>query len=139
PVTEIIARAWHEHTPELRACPNAARTYLPLTPTPLPGGERGDSSSPLAPLAGRGVGGEGRAPAVGEVFRNSHLARTYRELATSGPESFYRGRIAHEIVAFSEAAGGLFTLADFADHTSTWVDPVSTTYRGHEVWQLPPP
>src|SRR5439155_11537908 len=76
---------------------------------------------------------------MGEVFQNHNLARTYRELATGGPESFYRGRIAQEIVAFSERAGGLFALEDFADHTSTWVDPASTTYRGHEVWQLPPP
>src|SRR5439155_11040586 len=111
PVTEVIAGTWHAATPLLRASADAARTYLP----------------------------HGRSPSFGEVFRNRNLAQTYRELTTSGPESFYRGRIAQQIIAFSERVGGLFALEDFADHTSTWVDPVSTTYRGHEVWQLPPP
>jgi gamma-glutamyltranspeptidase/glutathione hydrolase len=111
PVTEIIGQAWHEATPLLRSSPDAARTYLP----------------------------NGRAPHMGAVFRNPLLARTYREIAANGPVSFYRGRIAHNIAAFSELVGGLFTLQDFADHTSTWVDPVGTTYHGHEVWQLPPP
>src|SRR5262249_8240101 len=51
----------------------------------------------------------------------------------------YRGRIAREIVDYSDRAGGLFTLKDFQDHTSTWVDPVSTNYRGYDVWEIPPP
>ena len=82
---------------------------------------------------------DGRAPALGEMHRNPGLARTYRELAAGGRDAFYRGRIAREIVAFSDRAGGLFTMKDFEDHTSTWVEPVSTTYRGHEVFELPPP
>src|SRR4029077_5515690 len=54
-------------------------------------------------------------------------------------DAFYKGRLAKEIVAFSDKNGGLFSVKDFADHTSTWVEPVGTTYRGHEVWELPPP
>src|SRR5262249_19623059 len=57
----------------------------------------------------------------------------------NGRDGFYKGRIAREIVTFSEKNGGLFTLKDFEDHTSTWVDPVGTTYRGYDVWELPPP
>ena len=81
----------------------------------------------------------GRAPRAGEIFKNPRLARTYRWIAAGGRDAFYKGRIAEEIVAFSEKQGGLFTLKDFADHTSTWVDPVSTTYRGYQVWEIPPP
>jgi gamma-glutamyltranspeptidase / glutathione hydrolase len=82
---------------------------------------------------------DGRAPREGELFRNPYLARTYRDLAAEGHDAFYTGRIARELVAFSEATGGLFSLRDLAEHTATWVDPVSTNYRGHEVWELPPP
>ncbi|MBV9126316.1 MAG: gamma-glutamyltransferase family protein, partial [Planctomycetes bacterium] len=67
------------------------------------------------------------------------LAQSYREIARHGRDGFYKGRIAREIVAFSEKNGGLFTLKDFEDHSSTWVDPVSTTYRGCRIWELPPP
>src|SRR5436190_3726570 len=81
----------------------------------------------------------GRAPRAGEVFKNPRLARTYREIAKHGRDAFYKGRIAKEIVAFSEKNGGLFSLKDFEDHTSTWVEPVHTTYRGYDVWEIPPP
>jgi len=80
----------------------------------------------------------GRAPQGGDVFRNPDLARTYRLLAGGGRDAFYRGEIARRIVAYSQQAGGLFTMRDFEDHTSTWVDPVSTTYRGYAVWEMPP-
>src|SRR5205085_4849880 len=62
-----------------------------------------------------------------------------RALAKDGRDAFYKGRIASEIVAYAEKNGGLFTVKDLADHTSTWVQPVSTSYRGYEVWELPPP
>src|SRR5205807_10022076 len=52
---------------------------------------------------------------------------------------FYRGPIARQIVAFSESYGGLFSLRDFEDHSSLWVEPVSTNYRGYDVWEIPPP
>jgi gamma-glutamyltranspeptidase/glutathione hydrolase len=109
PVPEVIAGYWRNHQAELAATPDAARTYLP----------------------------GGHAPRPGDVFKNPGLS--YRDLAAGGRDAFYKGRIAQEIVAFSDRNGGLFTLRDFEEHTSTWVEPVSTTYRGHEVWEIPPP
>lgn len=81
---------------------------------------------------------EGRAPRFGEVFRNPALAGFLELLAAGGAEVFYRGEVAERIVRFSQAHGGRFTLQDFQEHEPTWVDPVSTTYRGFEVWELPP-
>jgi gamma-glutamyltranspeptidase/glutathione hydrolase len=81
----------------------------------------------------------GRAPREGELFKNPALANTYRLIANEGRDAFYKGRIAQRLVAFSEKKGGLFTLDDFTRHRSEWVEPVKTTYRGYEVWELPPP
>jgi gamma-glutamyltranspeptidase/glutathione hydrolase len=80
----------------------------------------------------------GAAPGPGDRFRNPRLARSYRLIAESGRDAFYRGAIAQEIVAASDKVGGLFAIKDFEDHTSTWIDPVSTNYRGYDVWELPP-
>ena len=66
-----------------------------------------------------------RARSAGDVFKNPNLARSYRLLAEKGRDAFYKGSIARAIVAFSEKNGGLFSLKDFADHTSTWVEPVT--------------
>jgi gamma-glutamyltranspeptidase/glutathione hydrolase len=110
PVTPIIGRAWQGSEKLLRATPEAARAFL------------------------KG----GRAPRSGERMTNPELAAAYRLIARDGRDAFYRGSIAERIVAFSGRQGGLFSLRDFADHTSTWVEPVSTTYRGYEVWELPP-
>jgi gamma-glutamyltranspeptidase/glutathione hydrolase len=82
---------------------------------------------------------DGHAPHAGDVFKNPYLARTYREIAQGGRDAFYKGRIAEEIVHFSERNGGLFSLRDFQDHHSDWEDPVSASYRGYDVWELPPP
>ncbi|MBL7650292.1 MAG: gamma-glutamyltransferase, partial [Candidatus Hydrogenedentes bacterium] len=81
---------------------------------------------------------DGRRPQTGEIFRNPNLAASYRLIAAQGREAFYRGSIAQRIVAFSETHGGKFALRDFEDHTSEWVSPVSTNYRGYDVWELPP-
>ena len=59
-------------------------------------------------------------------------------IAEDGRDAFYRGPIAEAIVDYSQSVGGLFSLKDFAEHTSTWVEPVSTNYRGYDVWELPP-
>jgi gamma-glutamyltranspeptidase/glutathione hydrolase len=80
----------------------------------------------------------GRAPRAGELFKAPQLAETLRLIAEGGRDVFYRGRIAEEIVRFSEENEGLLTLADFADHTSNWVEPVSINYRGYDVLELPP-
>ncbi len=73
------------------------------------------------------------------MFKNPSLAGSYRLIAEQGRDAFYKGPIAREIVEFSDKVGGLFALKDFAEHTSTWVDPVKTSYRGVEVWEIPPP
>jgi gamma-glutamyltranspeptidase/glutathione hydrolase len=110
PVTEVIAHYWAIGGKRLKDEPNFAATYLP----------------------------GGRAPAKGEIFKNPDLAHTYRILVEKGRDAFYRGEIARTIDRFSERIGGYLRLNDFEDHTSTWVEPVSTNYRGFEVWELPP-
>jgi gamma-glutamyltranspeptidase/glutathione hydrolase len=111
PVSEVIAAGWKSSVPSLKDWSDSAATFL--------------------------VNGE-RAPTVGEVFRNPNLASSLKKIAEQGPAAFYKGDIAKEIVAFSEKQGGYFSLKDFADHTSTWIEPVSTNYRGYDVWELPP-
>ena len=59
-------------------------------------------------------------------------------IVEGGRDAFYCGPLARSIVSYSQSAGGLFTLADFAEHTSTWVEPVSINYRGFDIWELPP-
>jgi gamma-glutamyltranspeptidase/glutathione hydrolase len=110
-VTEVIAGYWAGAEARLAETPDAARTYLI----------------------------DGKAPRTGTLFKNPNLGRTYRLIGEKGRDAFYQGDLARAMVAYSEKNGGLFSLADFTGHTSTWVDPVSTTYRGHEVWQIPPP
>ena len=78
------------------------------------------------------------APAKGEIFRNENLARTLEKLAEGGSDVFYRGEIAERIVAFMQEHGGFLSKEDMAAHRSDWVQPVSTRYRGHDVWELPP-
>ena len=80
----------------------------------------------------------GRAPRAGERWRNPAAARTLRLIASTGADAFYRGEIAASIVEFAAATGGLLTAADLDKHTSTWVDPISTDYRGYGVWEIPP-
>src|SRR5207244_3236686 len=111
PVTEVIAGYWRASERKMSAHPDAARTYLP----------------------------SGRAPSAGEIFKNPGPARSYREIAANGRDAFYKGRIAQEIVQFSEKNGGLFSVRDFTDNQSTWVEPVHASYRGYDIWELPPP
>jgi gamma-glutamyltranspeptidase / glutathione hydrolase len=110
PVSEIIAADWTAAAPELAKVPTSAACFLP----------------------------GGHAPATGDLFRNPDLARSLRLIASGGRDAFYRGPIAEAIVAYAHEVGGLLEARDFAEHTSTWVDPVSTNYRGFDVWELPP-
>jgi gamma-glutamyltranspeptidase / glutathione hydrolase len=112
PVPEVIAGYWKAAEAKLGTHSESAKVYL--------------------------VDGE-RAPRAGEVFKNPALAATYREIARNGRDAFYNGPIAEKLADFSRRNGGLLTKDDLAKHTSSWVKPVSTTYRGHEVWELPPP
>jgi gamma-glutamyltranspeptidase/glutathione hydrolase len=109
-VSPHIGGSWVASKELLSRWPDSMRTYMP--------------------------GGE--PPGPGVIFKNPNLAKTYRLIADSGRDAFYRGPIAESLVAASGEAGGLFELRDFEEHTSEWVEPVSTTYRGYEVWELPP-
>ncbi|MEL6109539.1 MAG: gamma-glutamyltransferase [Planctomycetota bacterium] len=110
PVTEVIAGYWKSAEEKLGEHPGSAATYLP----------------------------DGKAPREGDIFRNPRLADTYERLAREGRAAFYQGSIAEAIVAFSQQNEGFFAMEDFTSHKSTWVEPVSTSYRGYDVWELPP-
>lgn len=110
PVTEVIAEGWARNAALLKEYPNFAATYMP----------------------------NGRAPAKGEIFRNPLLADTLSAIAQGGRDAFYKGDIAQRIEKYFRANGGYLTAADLAAHHSEWVEPVSTNYRGYDVWELPP-
>lgn len=111
PVSEVIARGWGRSVPILQDQPGAFLETFTIN---------------------------GRAPAVGEIFQNPGLSRTYRRLAKEGLESFYRGGIAEEMVKFFAENDGFLTADDFSGHRSEWIKPVSINYRGYEVYELPP-
>jgi gamma-glutamyltranspeptidase/glutathione hydrolase len=110
PVTEIIAEGWERNARVLEKWPGFAATFMP----------------------------NGRAPVKGQVFRNPALAATLAAIAKGGRDAFYRGDIPKRIEAYMRAQGGYLAAADFAAHRSQWVEPVSTNYRGYDVWELPP-
>jgi len=110
PVSELIAHYWSRGVQILKEQPGFAETFLL----------------------------DGKAPQKGDVFRNARLAHTYELLAVGGRDAFYRGEISSVVAAFCKTAGCFLTEKDFTDHASTWVEPVSTSYRGYDVWELPP-
>ena len=110
PVTEIIAGYWAQDAAEFKDYPGFADLYMP----------------------------DGRAPRAGETFTNPSLAESYRTLAAEGRAGFYAGHVARHIHEFMQANGGYITEDDLAGHDSEWVDPVSTSYRGYDVWEIPP-
>ncbi|MCM2129995.1 gamma-glutamyltransferase family protein [Larsenimonas rhizosphaerae] len=81
---------------------------------------------------------KGRAPRAGEMFKSDAHADTLAELADTSCESFYRGALAERIDAFSRTTGGYLHAEDLAAHQCEWVDPISTRYRGVDVWEIPP-
>lgn len=81
---------------------------------------------------------DGKPPVAGQVFRNPDLAHSYELIAQGGRDAYYRGPIARTIDAYMKRIGGPLRYEDFATHSSTWVEPVSTNYRGYDVWQIPP-
>src|SRR5215472_13788767 len=82
--------------------------------------------------------GKGRTPAKGDMFKNPDLARTLRLIGEKGRDAFYKGELADKIDMFMHANGGFLRKIDFEKHSSTWVEPVSTNYRGYDVFELPP-
>jgi len=81
---------------------------------------------------------DGRAPEVGEVWKNPNLANTLERIANEGRDVFYKGDIARVIGEYMQANGGFLSYQDMASHKSEWVDPLSVNYRGYDVWELPP-
>ncbi|HEX5416884.1 MAG TPA: gamma-glutamyltransferase family protein [Chloroflexota bacterium] len=81
---------------------------------------------------------DGHAPEAGEIWQLPDHAATLRRIARTGSDDFYRGETAARLVEFSRRTGGYFSEADLAGHTSTWVEPIGTSYRGYEVWEIPP-
>ena len=110
PVTEIISASWQDAVEFLTSHPNARETFL--------------------------LGG--KAPRVGEVFRNPDLARSLQLIAEQGRNGFYRGSTAESILQISKENGGTFKLSDLTEFEPEWVEPISTTYRGWTVYELPP-
>jgi gamma-glutamyltranspeptidase/glutathione hydrolase len=110
PVAELTAEQWKESEARLKADEGAASNYLI----------------------------ESRTPKPGEIFRNPRMAATLKRIAAEGPDYFYKGEIAKRLVQCSERLGGLFTLRDFAEHRSDWVEPITASYRDHEVYEMPP-
>ena len=77
-------------------------------------------------------------PKKGQVFKNPDLANTLRTIVKSGKKGFYEGEIAHRIANFVQDQGGFLSYDDLKNHKSEWIEPVSTNYRGFDVWELPP-
>jgi len=110
PVTELIAHYWALSVPRLSEYPGFAEQFT------------------------RG----GKAPAKGEIWKNPNLANTLQAIADGGRDAFYKGRIARVIGDYFAENGGFLSYEDLASHRGEWVEPVSTNYRGYDVWELPP-
>ncbi|AWL13062.1 Gamma-glutamyltransferase [Saliniradius amylolyticus] len=110
PVSELIAYYIQRSVPRLSKYEGFKETYMP----------------------------DGRAPRKGEIFKNPDLAATLEKIATGGRDAFYKGDIARIIADYMEQQGGFLSYEDLASHTSEWVEPVSSNYRGYDVWELPP-
>ncbi|OLC77638.1 MAG: gamma-glutamyltransferase [Acidobacteria bacterium 13_1_40CM_4_65_8] len=110
PVSDIIAARWHAWAPKLQADPSTSETYLP----------------------------DGGAPRAGDIFTNPALAASLRRIAEHGPAGFYEGPTADAILATSREHGGAMTARDLTSFEPEWVDPIATTYRGWQVYELPP-
>src|SRR5215467_8529355 len=110
PVSEIISGQWAYEADKLAGDPFTAAVFLP-------------EGHPLRP---------------GEIFSNPKLAATLELIGDRGRDAFYHGPIAQAIVAEMKRRDGLLELQDFADHKSDWVEPISTNYRGYDIYELPP-
>lgn len=109
-VPEIVHQYWLDSVEKLQKTPEATRVFLP----------------------------GGKVPQLGDAFTNPDLAKTLTVLAQQGRDSFYKGEIARAIVNTSSAMGGTMRLEDLADFSSEWVEPISSTYRGWTIYELPP-
>lgn len=111
PVSEVIAWQMNNQWERRQDLPGFKETYMP-------NGER--------------------TPRKGEIFKNPDLAKTYDMIAKGGRKAFYEGDIARTIDKYMKENDGFLSYQDMKNHTSEWIDPVSTNYRGYDVWELPP-
>jgi gamma-glutamyltranspeptidase/glutathione hydrolase len=110
PVPELIHEFWSEAPQIFANDAEGQRVYLP----------------------------NGKAPAIGELFRNRDLGKALRVISDNGADVYYKGEIARAILNTSQALGGTMSAEDLADFKPEWVEPISTTYRGWTVYELPP-
>jgi len=110
PVSELIAYYWDRSVPRLSQYPGFTEQFTI----------------------------DGHAPRKGEIWKNPNLANTLETVARGGRDAFYKGRVAKTIADYMQANGGFLSVEDLAAHHSEWVEPVSTHYRGYDVWELPP-
>ncbi|MCK4921210.1 MAG: gamma-glutamyltransferase [Bacteroidales bacterium] len=110
PVSELIAYYMGRSAYSLQKYPGFKETYMP----------------------------NGKMPAKGEIFKNPDLANTLELIAKKGRDEFYKGSIAKTIDKYIKEQGGFLSYDDMASHKSEWVEPLSTNYRGYDVWELPP-
>jgi gamma-glutamyltranspeptidase / glutathione hydrolase len=110
PVAELMAHEWKDHEATLAADAATAATFLP----------------------------SGRPPQLGEIFSNPRLARSLQAIAAEGRDAFYTGSIAQAIAADMKARNGLIDARDLADHQADWVEPITTSYRGFDLLEMPP-
>lgn len=110
PVTELIAYYWALSVPRLQQYPGFSEQFTR----------------------------DGKVPAKAEIWKNPNLADSLQAIADGGRDAFYQGRIAATIADYMQANGGFLSREDLASHHGEWVEPISTRYRGYEVWELPP-
>jgi gamma-glutamyltranspeptidase / glutathione hydrolase len=110
PVGEVTARVWRQRAAVLSVDAESERVYLP----------------------------NGSPPAAGETFRNPDLAHTFQLISDNGTDIFYRGELGEALVNAVQSSGGHIDHRDLSDHRSDWVEPISTSYRGLEVVEMPP-
>ena len=94
--------------------------------------------SEMAPKMAQVYHPGGKIPRYGDIFQNPLLANNLESIAKGGAAAYYEGEIAEQIVKKSQELGGKMSLRDLKEHTANWVDPVSTNYRGWDVWEIPP-
>ena len=110
PVSDIIGSQWQRASEFLLPYPDSINTYLC----------------------------DGKAPLPGQIFKQSNLATSLKKIANGGRDAFYKGDIAEKIIKYCNENGGTFSIQDFENHKSEWVQPISTRYQGYEVFELPP-
>jgi gamma-glutamyltranspeptidase / glutathione hydrolase len=117
---------------------NYARNGFPVTEVIADQWQVGFDSRVKYPGFKETFGLNGRALKKGQIFKNPNLASTMEKIVAGGSDVFYKGEIAESIEIYMVQNGGFLTQKDMANHTSDWVEPVSTNYRGYDVWELPP-